>query len=265
MEKTHEEILSEIRQEISELRSRLAGLEERLAGLEGESTLPVDDEPVDMAAIEISIDDIIDVDFSDSPVEFSAESEPVMESEAVAEPEPVMEPEAVAEPAPVEPEAAAEPAVEPSEPSAVSAAEPADPDAEPAAPVAEPEQEKEESLADIFGGFAASDEGTLNAKHRVHQKKAVIDAMTADEAWRKDIPGSAVKNVLSAISLNDRILFIRSLFDEDAAAFSSMAETVNSSESFEQAVDAIKEAHPEWDYNSDTVYRFMMAVRRRLR
>jgi len=263
MEKTRDEILSEIRQSISELKAQVSELEKRLTEIEGAEPAIVEDAPIEMAAVEISLDDIMDVDFSE-PVPVS-EPEPMPEPEIVPEPaeEPVQQPEFVPEPV-EEPVADLEPVPVPEVEIVPPVEEPvAEPVVEPE-PVAEPEPE-EESLADFFGGFAASDEGTLNAKHRVHQKKAVIDVMAADEAWRKDMPGSAVKNVLSAISLNDRILFIRSLFDEDAAEFSSMVETINSAESFDEAVDVIKGEHPEWDYNSDTVYRFMMAVRRRLR
>lgn len=123
----------------------------------------------------------------------------------------------------------------------------------------------QECLADIFGMYAEEETGTLNARHKPHQKRAVVDVMAADEAWRTDMPGSAVRNMLSAISLNDRILFIRSLFNDDPSSFSAMVEAVNSSASFDEAVERIKSAHPEWNYNSDAVYRFMMAARRRLR
>ena len=102
----------------------------------------------------------------------------------------------------------------------------------------------------------------------VHEEKsapvAVIDAMTAKQAWRTDMPGSPVRDIRSAISLNDRILFINYLFGEDPIAFQDMLTQLNAMPSFNDAVNAVVAAHPEWDLESDTVYRFMMALRRRL-
>jgi hypothetical protein len=93
---------------------------------------------------------------------------------------------------------------------------------------------------------------------------AVIDAMTAKQAWRTDMPGTPVKDIRSAISLNDRILFINYLFGEDPIAFQEMLTKLNAMSSFTEAADHIIAANPDWDLESDTVYRFMMAIRRRL-
>ena len=79
------------------------------------------------------------------------------------------------------------------------------------------------------------------------------------------MPGGAVKDVRSAISLNDRILFINKLFDEDPMAFQTAIGRINSLESLEQVIDYINEEHSDWNLESDTVYRFMMAVRRKVR
>ena len=92
----------------------------------------------------------------------------------------------------------------------------------------------------------------------------MVDKLTAKESWRTDIPGAKVSDIRSAISLNDRILFINQLFGEDPAAFKDALTSLNSMDNFDQAADYIASAHPEWDMESDTVYRFMMAVRRRL-
>ena len=93
---------------------------------------------------------------------------------------------------------------------------------------------------------------------------AVIDAMTAKQAWRTDMPGTPVKDIRSAISLNDRILFINYLFGEDPIAFQEMLTKLNAMSSFAEAADHIIASNPDWDLESDTVYRFMMAIRRRL-
>ena len=95
-------------------------------------------------------------------------------------------------------------------------------------------------------------------------KPAVIDAMAAKEAWRTAIPGSPVKDIRSAISLHDRIIFINGLFDEDPMFFQEVLTAINAMSSLDEAVAYLAERRPEWDMNSDEVYRFMMAVRRRI-
>ena len=91
----------------------------------------------------------------------------------------------------------------------------------------------------------------------------VIDAMIAKQPWRTDMPGSPVRDIRSAISLNDRILFINYLFHEDPLAFQEMLTQLNAMTSFDEAAAHAIAAHGEWDLESDTVYRFMMALRRR--
>ena len=95
-------------------------------------------------------------------------------------------------------------------------------------------------------------------------RPAVIDAMAAKEAWRTAIPGSPVKDIRSAISLHDRIIFINGLFDEDPMFFQEVLTAINAMSSIDEAVAYLSEKCPEWDMNSDEVYRFMMAVRRRI-
>ena len=92
----------------------------------------------------------------------------------------------------------------------------------------------------------------------------VIDAMLDKHAWRTDMPGTAVKDIRSAISLNDRILFINFLFNEDPMSFQEILTKLNSMTSFDEAATYMMAAFPNWNWESDTVYRFMMALRRRL-
>ena len=96
-------------------------------------------------------------------------------------------------------------------------------------------------------------------------KTAVIDSMTDRQAWRTDMPGTQVKDIRSAISLNDRILFINTLFGQDPMAFQEALTKINQMQSLDEAVGYIVGVHPEWNLESETVYRFMMAVRRRIR
>ena len=96
-------------------------------------------------------------------------------------------------------------------------------------------------------------------------KAAVIDSMTDRQAWRTDMPGTQVKDIRSAISLNDRILFINMLFDQDPMAFQEALTKINQMSSIDEVVEYIVAERPEWNLESETVYRFMMAVRRKIR
>lgn len=96
-------------------------------------------------------------------------------------------------------------------------------------------------------------------------KDAVMDKMAEKESWRTDMPGAKVSDIRSAISLNDRVLFINTLFHEDPIAFQNALSQINAMPSFDEGADFILGQHPEWNKESDVVYRFMMAVRRKLR
>ena len=96
-------------------------------------------------------------------------------------------------------------------------------------------------------------------------RQAVIDSMTDRQAWRTDMPGTPVKDIRSAISLNDRILFINMLFGQDPMAFQDALTKINQMASLDEVVDFVMNERPEWNLESETVYRFMMAVRRKIR
>lgn len=93
---------------------------------------------------------------------------------------------------------------------------------------------------------------------------AVMDVMAEKQAWRTDRPGMPVKNIISAISLNDRVLLINVLFGEDPMLFQETIAKFNAMGSLSEALAYISENHPDWDMNSEPVYRLMMAVRRKL-
>lgn len=96
-------------------------------------------------------------------------------------------------------------------------------------------------------------------------KKAIVDVMENTQAWRTDMPGSPVKDLMSAISLNDRVLFINRLFSEDHMAFQQARARINEMQTLDEVVAYVNEIFPHWDMDSQLVYRFMMAVRRKVR
>ena len=113
--------------------------------------------------------------------------------------------------------------------------------------------------------FAAPEPVQPVVKAEQKVKQAVIDSMTDRQAWRTDMPGTQVKDIRSAISLNDRILFINMLFGQDPMVFQDALTRINQMASLDEVVDYVVAERPEWDLESETVYRFMMAVRRKIR
>lgn len=106
---------------------------------------------------------------------------------------------------------------------------------------------------------------SINDKEEKKARKAVMDVLGDKYDWRNDVVGTPVKNVISAISLNDRALIINTLFKEDAQAFQEAIAAFNAMASFDEAEKYVFEKYPDWKFKSDTVYRLMMAVRRKLR
>lgn len=212
---------------------------------------------------------------------------PEAESEAEPEPEPETEPEAEPETEDLpesEPEVEQEPVQEVEQesedlPEAVPGQEiQAEPEteAEPeqlagTEPEPKPEDLPEEDGFSLFGGMAEEEEPKARktkapSEHRQYSgHKVIADQKYGNEAWRKDMPGPEVKDVRSAISLNDRVMFISTLFRDDSMLFQDVINKINALTTLEKAVQYLKENFPEWDMDSELVYRFMMSVRRKIR
>ncbi len=128
-----------------------------------------------------------------------------------------------------------------------------EPVAEPVAPVAEPVP-------------VVEPEPMAQAEPATQPEPAapVQEDDTANLPWRKDNPGMMVKNIRSGISLLDRAQFIGTLFKEDFTLYDNTIAELNNMNSLDEAVAYIKEHFPEWNMNSDVVYRFMMAIRKKL-
>lgn len=105
---------------------------------------------------------------------------------------------------------------------------------------------------------------SINDKEEKRARKAVVDVLGEKFPWRTAVQGSPVKNVISAISLNDRVLFINTLFKEDPLAFQDAIAAFNSMTTLEEAEKYVFDNFPEWNFSSDTVFKLMMAVRRKL-
>ena len=236
MENREQQILSEIRQMISSIHSQLEILEGKLELLEtGTTETVVEEAPVGAfeATVVEAVEEVPTEVLEEAPIEIDIED--VLDVDVVEETEAEV----------AEEESTLEEDIEEVVPQQIVAEEP-----EQAAEVV-PEQIKEEEEM-LIDAAAAS------------LKPAVIDTMTTREAWRTDMPGSPVKDIRSAISLNDRILFINGLFDEDPMLFQSVLTKINSMAGLDEVVEYLRAERPSWDMESDEVYRFMMAVRRRI-
>lgn len=281
-----EKRLSALLERIGNMKAELEALEEEVRALgtisgsakksvnEPErSQMPAFDEtPIDISIQDIDISPVIE----DPAAEYAASPMVAEHVEATAEPSelaaPIAEPaEATAEPAEL-----AAPVAEPVEATgqAVNAVPddlPFDDDFQADEPSAVPEPISEPTL-DIEPEIAinpTSEEPTPKPKAAILDSKkaetAVMDVMAEKQAWRTDRPGSQVKNVISAISLNDRVLLINVLFREDPILFQSTISAFNGMTNLDEAISYIQTNFPDWDLNSEPVYRLMMAVRRKLR
>lgn len=302
MDKSPKEILAELDAELSALKARVGEIEKKVELLRNELDLEpaepldlgtadylydiadavpedipaenvpeavADDMPADVFAEnagenvgESVPDDIPEVE-SESEPEAEPETEDIPESEPETEQEPAQEvehePEDLPEAVP-EQEVQAESETE-AEPEQVAGTEP-----EP-----KPEDLPEEDGFSLFGGMAEEEEPKARktkapSEHRQYSgHKVIADQKYGNEAWRKDMPGPEVKDVRSAISLNDRVMFISTLFRDDSMLFQDVINKINALTTLEKAVQYLKENFPEWDMDSELVYRFMMSVRRKIR
>lgn len=292
MDKSPKEILAELDAELSALKTRVGEIEKKVELLRNElDTEPA--EPLDLGTADYLYDiaDAVPEDIpaanvpeavaDDMPADVFAEKtgenvgesvpddipEAESESEPEAKPEPAQETELESEDLPE-----AEPEADPGQGTQAEPETAAEPEqiAGPE-PESEPEDLPEEDGFSLFGGMAEEEEPKARktkapSEHRQYSgHKVIADQKYGNEAWRKDMPGPEVKDVRSAISLNDRVMFISTLFRDDSMLFQDVINKINALTTLEKAVQYLKENFPEWDMDSELVYRFMMSVRRKIR
>ncbi len=71
-----------------------------------------------------------------------------------------------------------------------------------------------------------------------------------------------LKDIFSAISLNDRFLFIKGLFNSETVVYQNTIETLNSSGSFNEAVQYLDNQF-KWDFNEPMVQKLLDLIHRR--
>ena len=254
MENNQQQILSEIKSLMASVRSQLEELDTKIAQWQ-QMVEPA--EAIDVASL------MGDMEFFDKVYELG--NEPLVTLQTVVEEpvEEVIEEQSEEQSEEPEEEVAEVPVIE--EETAVDL---------PVEEVVEEEVQAEED--DDLPFFDVPEEPVVTAAPKVEQapapkaedtpaeKVAVIDIMTQKHRWRSAIPGAPVKDIRGAIALMDRVLFINTLFGTDPMAFQETLNQINQMQTLEQAVEYLASAHPEWDFDSDIVYSFMMAVRRKI-
>lgn len=257
MDMDRNEIIEELRREIAEIKSRVAVLEDKLAALENDKADPVEHIDLEQENFLPDIAEIADVAVPvEAPVVETAEEE--VEVKPVAEDIEDMPEETVV-------------------PAGETAEEPEAQEIDDA-----PEADVQDNAGDdlpgedggsLFGGFGEVEPAlaktrsvkTVNDANSSRVHKTIGESHTGTRAWLTDMPGPEVKDVRSAISLNDRVMFISSLFREDSMLFQDVVSKINAQTSIDKVASYLEETFPEWNMDSELVYRFMMAVRRKIR
>lgn len=298
MDKSPKEILAELDAELSALKARVGEIEKKVELLRNELDMEPA-EPLDLGTADylydiadavpedIPVEDVPEAVADDMPADVFAENagenvgesvpDDILEAESEAEPEAEPETEPETEDFPEsEPEVEQEPEDLPEAVFGQGTQAGPETEAEPeqvagTEPEPKPEDLPEEDGFSLFGGMAEEEEPKVRktkapSEHRQYSgHKVIADQKYGNEAWRKDMPGPEVKDVRSAISLNDRVMFISTLFRDDSMLFQDVINKINALTTLEKAVQYLKENFPEWDMDSELVYRFMMSVRRKIR
>lgn len=231
MDMDRNEIIEELRREIAEIKSRVAVLEDKLAALENDKAEPIEHIDLEQENILPDIAEIADVEATAvEPAEKEVEAKPVAEDIEDMPEETVV-------------------------------------------PAGETAEEPGDDGGSLFGGFGEAEPAlaktrsvkTVNDANSSRVHKTIGESHTGTRAWLTDMPGPEVKDVRSAISLNDRVMFISSLFREDSMLFQDVVSKINAQTSIDKVASYLEETFPEWNMDSELVYRFMMAVRRKIR
>lgn len=110
------------------------------------------------------------------------------------------------------------------------------------------EEEEEEEVMDFFYDDRAS----------------ILDPESGSGIrWMDDVPGPKVKDLSEAINLNDKLFFIRELFNGDSEQYRLSIQRLNDMTSLSEALEYTRVAFPDWNEESDEIYRFYMILRRK--
>ncbi|MCI1779077.1 MAG: hypothetical protein LKI53_03875 [Bacteroidales bacterium] len=124
------------------------------------------------------------------------------------------------------------------------------------------ESENEEDHDETVNDEEDEDTGTVSLNVNDSHKRDWYD-------WEIDYPQSYIDDISEGFSYNDKFEFEKELFnkngnlDQAENDFNETIKELNGMENFKQAVSYMRKNYPEWDEESDEVYRFYMIVRRK--
>lgn len=263
MKKNTNEILAQIHSELQDVIRKAAELETRMSELvqsqddETPTVIETETEAASPATGGFAVDEAFDIMMGDE-VDFI---QPAPKSESRPEPEqkPSGEPDFRPEP---EQKPAGEPDFrpEPEQKSAPKAESRPEPEQKPATESKGRPEPVHESI------LTASEPEPKSPKAEKKVRKTAGNTVqpTMFYAWQTDTPASPLSNILSGIALKDRALIIGILFQDDAQLFIDTISKFNKMHSLTEAESYIHKRFPRWKLDSDSVYRLMMAVRRKL-
>ena len=265
MENSEQQILSEIASVISSMQSKLEQMEAKINELQNlllSAQTSVEEEALeDMEPIDIMISDDFQILEMEKPLDVLSEEQPEMIEKQTEEPFVVEEdsPESLeAEDLPAD-ETLDEVVVEEAHQEETVSEDLPEDDAPTLLFEMEPAPEKKPEPKP-----RAEKKTILLQKAAENARTSMLDTMVSKQAWRHDVPGAPVKDVIGAIALVDRVLFINSLFEGNPSAFQNTLAQINQMGSLDEAVGYLSANYPYWNMDSDVVYRFMMAVRRKV-
>lgn len=261
------EAIASLQGQIDELKSQLAEVE---AAVEAEASAAPVMQVADIEPVEISIDDdmlsavaIPDIPVAAPTLEDAPEEVPAPEEAPVAEDAPAVDETPVTEDMPVSEDL---PEDLPEDDLPMFEETPEEKPVEATVAEAPAEEADLDPFAALFGvEETPAPVESINDASKKKAKKTVKENLEDRRPWKTAVPGPQVKSIISAIPLNDRVLFVNSLFRGDALLYNATITALNEMQALDEVEAYVEENFPNWNLDSDVVYRFMMAVRRKVR
>ncbi|MFY0688058.1 MAG: hypothetical protein JXQ90_12885 [Cyclobacteriaceae bacterium] len=130
------------------------------------------------------------------------------------------------------------------------------------------------------------EESTVTSEEQVYENKVGIQEIVKDEEAQPEVETlnsqfevetktladlheeKKVNNIMEAISINHRYMFLQELFDGDNEEFQNAINTIEGCSTFDEAVEMLVQKYAKdfyWEMNSDEVKEFLKVVFRRFR
>jgi hypothetical protein len=101
---------------------------------------------------------------------------------------------------------------------------------------------------------------------KFQKAEPLINELMAKQVMRKDISSvmqtKPLKDIVVAIGVNERFIFINELFNGDAETYDKTIKILNNVHNFNEAFNYLSQTF-SWDFESDTAHKLLELVRRR--